>query len=267
MARFATWNVNSVKARIGHLIAWLRESKPDVVMLQELKTEAESFPRLEIEDLGYNIALVGQKTYNGVAVLARHPLSVECTRLPGDEADDQARYIEALIEMAGGKDLPRRVLRAVSVYVPNGNPVDSEKFPYKLRWLERLGDRLRHLLTLEEVLVVGGDYNVAPADDDVYDPKAWAGDALCRPESRARYRALLHLGLTDALRALHGESHLYSYWDYQGGHWAKDEGLRIDHLLLSPQAADRLAASGIDRGPRRKEKPSDHTPVWCDLDL
>jgi exodeoxyribonuclease-3 len=267
VARFATWNVNSVKARIGHLRDWLAETKPDVAMLQELKAEAEGFPRLEVEELGYNIAVVGQKTYNGVAVLARHPLTVDCSRLPGDEGDDQARYLEALVEIAAGGKGPRRVVRAVSLYVPNGNPVESDKFAYKLDWLDRLRARFRRLLALEEIAVIGGDYNVAPTDDDVYDPKAWAGDALCRPESRAKFRALVHLGYTDALRALHPEPHLYSYWDYQAGRWNKDEGLRIDHLLLSPQAADRLSASGIDRKPRGKAKPSDHTPVWCDLDL
>ena len=264
MLRVATWNVNSVKARIGHLTDWLRETAPDVALLQEIKTVAEDFPRLEIEDLGYNVAVVGQKTYNGVAILARHPLTVERSALPGDDDDAQARYVEALVEPPGkGR---RKVLRVASIYAPNGNPVDSDKFPYKLLWLNRLRAHARDLLKFEETLVLGGDYNVAPTDDDVYDPVAWRDDALCRPESRDAFRALLHLGLTDALRALHPEAGLYTYWDYQGGRWAKDEGLRIDHLLLSPQAADRLTAAEVDRGPRALDRPSDHAPVWCEIE-
>jgi len=263
--RVATWNVNSIKARIGSALPWLKESAPDVVLLQETKTLADDFPRLEIEDAGYNLAVIGQKTYNGVAILSKHPLIVEAERLPGDDGDEQARYVEALVEVRR----PKRslVLRVASVYAPNGNPIDSDKFAYKLAWLDRLGAHLRRLLAHEEPMVIGGDYNVAPADEDVYDPEAWADDALCRPESRAKFRAVLHLGFTDAVRALNAGPRLYTYWDYQGNRFARDEGLRIDHLLLSPQAADRLKASGIDRGPRGRDRPSDHTPAWCELDL
>ena len=255
MTKIATWNVNSVKARLARVTEWLAEAKPDVALLQETKCTDDTFPREEIEALGYNVALNGQKTYNGVAILSKRPIEDVTRGLPGDDGDDQARYIEAF---TGG-------VRVASIYVPNGNPVSTDKYPYKLTWLERLGAHARGLLANEETIVLGGDYNVCPTDDDVYDPEGWADDALCRPESRNRFRRIVHLGLIDAFRALHREIGAYSFWDYQGGAWQKDHGLRIDHLLLSPQAADRLAASGIDRKPRGKDKASDHTPVWCEI--
>ena len=267
MVKIATWNVNSIKARIGNVTQWLREAKPDIVMLQEIKCTSAELPCLEIEDLGYNIASVGQKTYNGVALLSRLPMTVEHERLPGGTDDEQARYVEAVIEVPAKDGKRAQVLRAASIYLPNGNPVDSLKYDYKLVWLERLRQHASELLRLEEPLVLGGDYNVIPTEDDVYDPVGWADDALFRPDVRRRYRALLNLGFTDAFRALSDEPHQYSFWDYQAGAWQKDHGLRIDHLLLSPQAADRLKASGIDRGPRGRERPSDHTPVWCELEL
>jgi exodeoxyribonuclease-3 len=267
VVKIATWNVNSIKVRIGNLMQWLREAKPDVVLLQELKCTADALPRLELEDLGYNIACAGQKTYNGVAILSRFPMTVERDRLPGDDGDEQARYVEALIEVPGGDGKPNHVMRVATIYLPNGNPVDSDKYPYKLAWMDRLGRHAETLLALEEVLVLGGDYNVIPAPEDVYNPAAWAGDALFRLETRQHYRRLVNLGLTDAFRALNHEPNQYSFWDYQAGAWQKNNGLRIDHLLLSPQAADRLLASGIDKGPRAKEKPSDHTPVWCELEM
>ena len=255
MVKIATWNVNSIKARLPHLLAWLREAAPDVVLLQEIKTTAEQFPRLEVEDAGYNVAVAGQKTYNGVAVLSRRPIDVELTTLPGDAADEQARYLEAF---TGD-------VRVASIYLPNGNPVDSDKYPYKLAWMERLYAHVRTLLATEDAVVLGGDFNVAPEDGDVFDPAAWKDDALCRPETRAAWRSIVHLGLTDAFRAMTGETGRYSWWDYRGGAWSRDHGLRIDHLLLSPQAADRLQGAGIDRKPRGWEKASDHTPVWCEL--
>ena len=255
--KIATWNVNSIKARLPRVLEWLKEAAPDVALLQETKTVDENFPELEIGDLGYNIAVAGQKSYNGVAILSKRPLEDVITRLPGDDDDDQARYIEAV---TGG-------LRVASIYLPNGNPVDGPKFPYKLAWMDRLYDHAKALLGHEETLVLGGDYNIAPTDADVYDPPAWADDALCRLEARSRFRAILHLGLTEAYRALHTAPGAYSFWDYQKGRWQRDEGLRIDHLLLSPQAADRLLACDIDKTPRgHKEKPSDHTPVWCELE-
>ncbi len=253
--KIATWNVNSIRARLPAALEWLGEASPDVVLLQETKTVDEGFPEAEIGELGYNVAVHGQKSYNGVAILAKRPIEDVARGLPGDDEDIQARYIEAVVDG----------VRVASIYLPNGNPVDSEKFPYKLRWMERLHDHARGLLEYDEAFVLGGDYNIAPADGDVYDPDGWADDALCRPESRARFRAILHLGLTEAYRALHGEAGAYSFWDYQSGRWPRDQGLRIDHLLLSPQAADRLEACDIDRGPRGKPKASDHTPVWCTL--
>ena len=253
--KIATWNVNSIRARLPRVLEWLAEAAPDVALLQEIKTVGEDFPGLEIGELGYNVAVCGQKTYNGVAILAKRPIEDVIAVLPGDDDDDQARYIEAVVGD----------VRVASIYLPNGNPVDSAKFPYKLAWMDRLHERVRALLAFEEAVVLGGDYNVAPTDDDVYDPDAWADDALCRPQSRARFRAILYLGLTEAYRALHADAGAYTFWDYQKGRWQRDEGLRIDHLLLSPQAADRLEACDIDRGPRGKEKASDHTPVWCEL--
>ncbi len=254
--RIATWNVNSIKARLPRVLDWLAEAGPDVVLLQELKTVDEGFPAEPIEDLGYNIASHGQKTYNGVAILAKQPIEDVRRGLPGDDSDDHARYIEATIG----------IVRVASIYLPNGNPVESEKYPYKLAWMRRLIAHVREQLAGEEMLVLGGDYNVCPEDVDCHDPAGFAKDALCRPETRALYRELCYLGLTEAYRALHPGVQDYSFWDYSRGAWQKDNGLRIDHLLLSPQAADRLAKAGIDKNPRGKEKPSDHTPVWIDLD-
>jgi len=253
--KIATWNVNSIKVRLPRVLDWLQSAAPDVVLLQETKSVDDAFPAEPIEDLGYNVAVHGQKTYNGVAILSKRPLEDVCPGLPGDDDDEQARYIEATVG----------TVRVASIYLPNGNPVDSEKFAYKLGWMERLIARAGELLALEESFVLGGDYNICPEDRDCYDPGGFADDALCRPESRARYRQLNWLGLTEAYRALHPDIVAYSYWDYQGGAWQKDHGLRIDHLLLSPQAADRLQSADIDRNPRGKEKPSDHTPVWCEL--
>ena len=265
MVRIASWNVNSIKAHITNVLTWLRAAKPDVVLLQEIKTTDDAFPRLEIEDLGYNLAIVGQKTYNGVAILSKHPLTMELSALPDGDGDSHARYVEGLVEVPRGGGSGHEIVRVASIYLPNGNPANTDKFPYKLAWMDRLRARAQALLELEEPLVLGGDYNVCPTDADVYDPEGWRGDALCRPESRNKFRSLLHLGFTDAFRALHAEPHMYTFWDYQGGAWQRDEGLRIDHLLLSPQAADRLQAAGIDREPRGGDKPSDHTPVWCEL--
>lgn len=253
--KIATWNVNSIKVRIPHLMDWVKQANPDIVLLQELKTTEDQFPRMAIEELGYNMAIIGQKTYNGVAILSKAPIEVEHTALPGSPSDEQARYVEAVVGN----------VRVASIYLPNGNPVGTEKFSYKLAWMDRLITHAQSLLALEEAVVLGGDFNVCPTDHDVYDPKGFTDDALCRPEARARFRALCHLGYTDALRTLHTELGLYTYWDYQAGRWNRDEGLRIDHLLLSPQAADRLVASDVDRGPRGMDKPSDHTPVWCEL--
>jgi exodeoxyribonuclease III len=255
VVKIATWNVNSIKVRLPHLLAWLEEAEPDVVCLQEIKCQAEDFPTLELKGLGYHVEALGQRSYNGVAILSREPARDVMRGLPGDPADDHARYIEATIGD----------LRIASLYLPNGNPVESDKYPYKLSWMKRLNARARELLETEEAVVLAGDYNVCPTDADVYDPDGWRNDALCRPESRAAFRILGNAGYVDAFRVLHPEGHRYSFWDYQQGRWYRDEGLRIDHLMLSPQAADRLEACDIDKGPRGKEKASDHTPVWCAL--
>ena len=238
--------------RLPHLLKWLGDTQPDIVLLQEIKSVEEKFPELEIGDVGYNCAVLGQKTYNGVAILSKRPIEDVNRGLPGNESDVQARYIEAVISG----------VRVASLYLPNGNPVDSEKFPYKLAWMDHLVDHAANLLANKETVVLGGDYNIIPADGDVYDPEGWQNDALCQPEARARFRTILNSGYTEAFRALHAETGLYSFWDYQKGRWQRDEGLRIDHFLLSPEATDRLE---IDLDPRRQPKASDHTPVWCTL--
>ncbi|MDE0779852.1 MAG: exodeoxyribonuclease III [Alphaproteobacteria bacterium] len=258
--KIATWNVNSVKARLPNLLEWLDEAKPDVALLQETKTVDETFPAMELEDRGYNCAVHGQKSYNGVAILSKYPLEDVVTGLPGNEEDEQARYIEAWVD-AGGND----GVRVASIYLPNGNPTPGDKYNYKLRWMDHLAVRAAELLITEEAVVLGGDYNVIQADRDCYDPAAWTDDALFLPQTRAKFRTLLNLGYTEAWRSLHNESHAYSFWDYQAGAWQKDNGIRIDHFLLSPQATDKLSACEIDKGPRGKQKASDHTPVWCEL--
>jgi exodeoxyribonuclease III len=255
LVKIATWNVNSIKARLPHVLAWLREAAPDIVLLQETKVVAEGFPSEEIADAGYNAVAVGQKSYNGVAVLSRRPIEVLAAALPGDPEDGQARYVEAF---TGD-------LRVASIYAPNGNPFASEKFTYKLAFLDRLYDHVRDLLASEDTFVLAGDYNVAPEDGDVYDPIGWRDDALCRPETRAAYRKILHLGLIDAIGALLPGAGRFTWWDYRAGAFSADHGLRIDHLLLSPNAADRLLGAGIDRTPRGWERASDHAPVWCEL--
>ncbi len=259
--KIASWNVNSVRKRTANLLAWLERTTPDIVVLQELKCQAEQFPRLELESAGWHCEVVGQKAFNGVAMLSRRPpLEITARALPGDPADEQSRYVEALFDTTAGN------LRVGGIYLPNGNPVATEKFPYKLGFMRRLRERMAGFLIGDDMLAFGGDYNVCPTDMDVYAPAAWADDALCRPESRDAFRSLLNLGLTDAFRALHPTGHDYSFWDYQAGAWSKDHGLRIDHWLLSPQAADRLRACGIDKSERGKPEPSDHVPVWVELD-
>lgn len=255
MTKLSSWNVNSIKARLGHLLDWLKAAQPDIVCLQEIKCTEADFPRLEIKGLGYDAAVVGQKSYNGVAILSRTPATDVVTALPGDGKDDHARYIEATIDG----------LRVASVYLPNGNPAPGDKFDYKLAWMRRLEAHARDLLERERPFALAGDFNVVPADEDVYDPAAWKDDALCRPESRTRFRALLNLGIADAFRALHSEGHRYTYWDYMQRRFETDHGLRIDHILLSPQATDRLTSCDIDKSPRMRDKPSDHTPIWCEL--
>jgi exodeoxyribonuclease-3 len=257
----ATWNVNSIKQRLDNLVAWLTARQPDIACLQETKCVDDAFPREPLEALGYNVVIHGQKTFNGVAILSKLPFDEVTPQLPGDDADDHARFIEAVVSTKSG------VLRVASIYLPNGNPPNTDKYGFKLAWMERLQHYATRRLTLEEPLVLAGDYNVIPDDGDVYDPAAWIGDALFRPETRAKFRGLINLGFTDAVRATTDAPGLYSFWDYQAGAWQRNKGLRIDHLLLSPQAADRLVAAGIDKHVRGWDKPSDHVPVVAELDL
>jgi exodeoxyribonuclease-3 len=259
--RIATWNVNSIKQRVDPLVAWLKEREPDIACLQETKCVDEAFPREPFEALGYNVAVHGQRTFNGVAVLSKLRFDEVTPRLPGNDEDDHARFLEVVVSTACG------ALRIASIYLPNGNPPQTDKYPYKLGWMDRLSSYAQQRLRLEEPLVLAGDYNVIPAAADVYNPAVWTGDALFLPQTRSKFHALLNLGLTEAIRATTDAAGVYTFWDYQAGAWQKNWGLRIDHLLLSPQAADRLVASGIDKHVRGWEKPSDHVPAWVELAL
>jgi exodeoxyribonuclease III len=259
--KIATWNINGIKARIEGLKTWLAESAPDVVCLQEIKSVDEGFPTDEIAALGYNVATHGQKGFNGVAILSKAPLEDVRRGLPGDAEDVQSRYIEATVRAGHG------IVRIGGLYLPNGNPIGTEKFSYKLAWMKRLEAHATTLMKTEEPLVLAGDYNVIPTPMDAKTPNAWVDDALFQPESRAAYRRLLNLGLTDAIRACHPEAGVYTFWDYQAGAFQRDNGIRIDHLLLSSQAADRMTATGIDKFTRAWEKPSDHVPVWVTLGM
>jgi len=259
--RIATWNVNSIRQRLDSLQAWLAERAPDIACLQEIKCTDDAFPREPFEALGYNVAVHGQKTFNGVALLSKLPFDEVAPGLVGDDGDVQARFLEALVSTKTG------ALRVVSLYLPNGNPPDTDKYAYKLKWMDRLIDFSRERLALEEPFVLAGDYNVIPTPLDAKRPDAWKNDALFLRPTRERFRALINLGLTDAVRAVSDDGGLYTFWDYQAGAFAKDDGIRIDHLLLSPQAADRLVDAGIDRKVRGWDKPSDHVPVYVDLDI
>jgi exodeoxyribonuclease-3 len=254
--KIATWNINGVRARIDNLLAWLKESGPDIVCLQEIKCQDDAFPRLEIEALGYHVETHGQKSFNGVAILSKLRPDEVNRGLPGDPSDEQARFIEAVFSVEKG------AIRVCSIYLPNGNPPDDPvKYPYKLAWMSRLEAFARDRLALEEPLVLAGDYNVIPEPHDCWDPAAWAKDALFLPETRAAFRRIEHLGLVDALRATNDQAGAYTFWDYQAGCWPKNQGIRIDHLLLSAEAADRLQATEIEKHVRAWEKPSDHVPV------
>ncbi len=257
--RIATWNVNSIRQRLDSLQAWLKERDPDIVCLQEIKCQDDAFPREPFEAMGYNVAVHGQKTFNGVALLSKLPFDEVAPGLIGDEADVQARFLEALVSTKTG------VVRVVCLYLPNGNPAPGDKYDYKLKWMERLLAFSRERLRLEEPFILAGDYNVIPTPADARRPEVWTHDALFLPQTREKFRALLNLGLTDAIRAVSDDPGLYSFWDYQAGSWQKNDGIRIDHLLLSPQAADRLVDAGIDKHVRSWDKPSDHVPVWIDL--
>jgi exodeoxyribonuclease-3 len=258
--RIATWNVNSVRQRTDSLVAWLKERAPDIVCLQEIKCTDDAFPREPLEALGYNVAVHGQKALHGVALLSKLPFDEVKPRLGGDEADVQARFLEVVVSTGAG------VLRVVSLYLPNGNG-SAEKYTYKLNWMDRLTAFSLERLGREEPFVLAGDFNVIPAPLDARRPQAWVNDALFLPPTRERFRTLVNTGLSDALRAVSKADGLYTFWDYQAGAFQKNDGIRIDHLLLSPQAADRLQDAGIDRHVRAWDKPSDHVPVFVDLDI
>lgn len=257
--RIATWNVNSIKQRADNVAAWLALRQPDILCLQETKCPDEAFPREPFESLGYNVAFHGQKGLNGVALLSKIPFDEVSPGLIGDDNDLQARFLEGVVSTDAG------VLRIACLYLPNGNPPDTDKYPYKINWMNRLLAYSHERLQLEEPLILAGDFNVIPTEADVSNPAAWAADALFLPQTREKFRALVNLGLTDAIRAVSDAPGLYTFWDYQAGAWQKNKGIRIDHLLLSPQAADRLAGAGIDRHVRAWERPSDHVPVFIDL--
>jgi len=258
--QIATWNINGIKARLEVVKVWLETNSPDMVCLQEIKSLDENFPGEAFEALGYNVATHGQKAFNGVAILSKLPFDEVTRGLPGDKSDEQARFIEAVVSV------PTGAVRVAGIYLPNGNPVDSEKFPYKLGWMDRLTAWATKALALEEPLIIAGDYNVIPSDRDAHDPTAWWGDALYRPETLERFRAFAALGLTDAVRAVSAEPD-FTFWDFQSGAWRKNAGIRIDHLMVSPQAADALQAVSIHRDTRGWDKPSDHVPVVARFDL
>ena len=259
--KITTFNINGIKARLPALLDWLGEAAPDVAVLQEIKSVDEAFPREPIEALGYNVETHGQKGFNGVAVLSKRPFEEVTRRLPGDDADEQARWIEAVIM---GDRAPVRVC---GLYLPNGNPAPGPKYDYKLAWMERLHARASDLIASEEIALMAGDYNVIPEARDAARPDAWTKDALYLPETRASWRRIVNLGFTEAIRETTQTEEVYTFWDYQAGAWDKNDGIRIDHLLLTPQAADRLTSAGIDSHVRGREKPSDHVPVWIELDV
>ena len=256
--KIATFNVNGIKTRLAHLLEWLRRERPDVACLQELKALDEGFPEAALREAGYGALWKGQRSWNGVAILARGAEPVEVRReLPGDPRDDQSRYLEAAVEG----------VVVACLYLPNGNPQPGPKFDYKLAWFERL---LRHAATLVDCghpVVMAGDYNAVPTDFDIYNPKSWRKDALLQPETRACYERLLAQGWTDSIRHLHPDAPIYTFWDYFRQHWEHNSGLRIDHLLLNRQLAPALKAAGVDTWVRGLEKASDHAPTWVELDL
>ncbi len=258
--KIASFNINGIKARIGALSDWLDEAQPDVTLLQEIKSVDEAFPREHFEDKGYTVETHGQKGFNGVAILSKLPLEDVSRGLPGNDDDDQARWIEATV--MGDKT----AVRVCGLYLPNGNPAPGPKYDYKLAWMERLRKRAKDLLSQEEPALMVGDYNVIPQAIDAARPAAWEKDALFLPETRAAFRRILNLGFTEALRARSQAPGIYTFWDYQAGAWQRNDGIRIDHFLLTPQCADLLVDCQVDAHVRDREKPSDHVPIWVELD-
>ncbi|HET7409180.1 MAG TPA: exodeoxyribonuclease III [Paracoccaceae bacterium] len=259
--KIATFNINGIRARLPALLDWLREATPEIVLLQEIKCTDDAFPRLEIEELSYNIETHGQKGLHGVAILSKRPLMDVQRGLPGAEGDLESRWIEATVE---GDRAPVRVC---GLYLPNGNPAPGPRYDYKIAWMERMRLRAAELLETEEPVVLAGDYNAIPEPRDVRYPEKWREDALFLPATRAAFRRIVNLGYADAIRECCQDAECYTFWDYQAGAWQKNNGIRIDHVLLDPQAADRLTGAGIDKAVRAREKPSDHVPVWVELDL
>ncbi len=256
--KIASFNINGIKARAEALPRWLDDAKPDVVLLQEIKSIDKNFPRELFEDRGYNVETHGQKSFNGVAILSKLPLSDVTRGLPGDDSDEQARWIEATVE-------GDRPVRVCGLYLPNGNPAPGPKYDYKLAWMDRLRARAAELLAAEEPALMAGDYNIIPQDEDAARPEAWHDDALGLPASRAAFRRILNLGFTEAFRARNHLPEQYTFWDYQAGAWQRNDGIRIDHFLLTPQCADLLVDCQIDKDTRAQEKPSDHVPIWVEL--
>lgn len=258
--KIASFNINGIKARANALMTWLRDAQPDVALLQEIKSVSENFPSDLFKDLGYTVAVNGQKSFNGVAILSKLPIEDIVTRLPGDSEDDQARWLEVTI-------VGNQAIRMCNLYLPNGNPTPGPKYDYKLSWMRRLHEKAKELIDSEIPAFMAGDYNIIPQAEDAANIGAWEQDALYLPESRTEFRRILNLGFTDAFRAKHNGSGHYSFWDYQAGAWDRDDGIRIDHFLLTPQCADLLKNCQIDKHIRSKEKPSDHVPIWIELDV
>lgn len=257
--KIATFNINGIKARIETLTKWLEEVQPDVALLQEIKSVDEAFPREHFEDMGYQVETHGQKSFNGVAILSKLPLEDVTRGLPGDDSDEQARWIEATVM---GET---QAVRLCGLYLPNGNPAPGPKYDYKLAWMKRLEERANQLLADETPALMAGDYNVIPQAEDAAKPDSWRDDALFRPETREAFRRILNLGFTEAFRArTQGPGH-YSFWDYQAGAWQRNNGIRIDHFLLTPSCADLLSDCYIDKDARAMDKPSDHVPVLVEL--
>ena len=257
--KIVTFNINGIKARLHSLSDWIKQSQPDVVLLQEIKSIDDNFPQEHFENMGYQVVTHGQKSFNGVAILSKFPLEDVIRGLPGDTDDIQARWIEATV-------IGKKALRLCGLYLPNGNPVPGPKFDYKLDWMKRFRMRAQELIQTEEIALMGGDYNIIPQAEDAAIPTDWKGDALHLPESRAAYRDVINLGFTDAFRCKNNGPGHYSFWDYQAGSWQRNNGIRIDHFLLTPKCADLLIDVGIDSYVRGADKPSDHVPVWLELD-
>lgn len=258
--KIATYNINGIKARLPRILEWLDEAKPDVVLLQEIKSVDENFPRVEFEDKGYIVETHGQKSFNGVAILSKFPLEDIRRGLPGDDTDEQARWIEATV-------MSSTPIKVCGLYLPNGNPVPGPKYDYKISWMERLFIRAIELINLEEPALMAGDYNVIPQEEDASTPENWTNDALFLAKTRAAYQKIINLGFTDAFRCINPQPMNYTFWDFQAGAWNKNEGIRIDHFLLNPHCADLLKECEIDRYMRGREKPSDHVPIWVGLNI